>query len=256
MSGPIRRAYGPHPAQIGDFYAGHRPTAVVVVHGGFWRAHRTLDMTAPLAEGLSRRGWNVWNIEYRRAGQAGWRGTLADCAAAIDHLGVLGLGTALVLGHSAGGQLAAWSARHVRVAGVVSLAGVLDLDRAARAGTGEHAVAGFLGGGPDEVPDRYRQADPLARLPTGVPVRCLHSPDDERVPFEQSRRYVEAATRAGDDAALVEIEGAHADGIDLRTAAGQRVVEVLEAIDRRRQYREAEVCIRPLPRSRRSCGTG
>jgi acetyl esterase/lipase len=230
----IRRAYGPDPSQFGDFYAGRRPsrpTALVVVHGGFWRPHRSLDMTAPLAEGLARRGWNTWNVEYRRAGQADWRGTLADCAAAIDHFAALASGTALVLGHSAGGQLAVWSARRARVAGVVSVGGVLDLDSAARAGTGENAVADFLGGGPDEVPDRYREADPIARLPTGVPLRCVHSPDDERVPFEQSRRYVDAAMRAGDDAALVEVDGAHADAIDLRTPAGQCVAAVLEAIE-------------------------
>lgn len=227
----IRHAYGPHPSQFGDFYAGRPPcrtAAVVVIHGGFWRPHRSVDMTVPLAAGLALRGWNAWNVEYRRAGQADWRGTLADCAAAIDHLA----SSAIVLGHSAGGQLAVWAARRAAgVTAVVSVAGVLDLDGAARAGIGDDAVAGFLGGGPDEVPDRYRDADPIARLPTGVPVHCVHSPDDERVPFEQSRRYVEAATRSGDDAALVEVEGAHADGIDLWTPAGQRVAAVLEALD-------------------------
>jgi acetyl esterase/lipase len=210
---------------------------VVLIHGGFWRAHRGVEMTAPLAAGLARRGWNVWNIEYRRAGP--WRATLDDCAAAVDQLAVLGrelsldLGTALVLGHSAGGHLAVWSAGRsqlaVRLSAVVSVAGILDLDRAARTRVGDGAAIEFVGH-PDDVPDRYREADPMTRLPTGVPVRCLHSRDDERVPFEQSARYVASARRAGDDAQLIEVDGAHADGIDLRTAAGKRVAAVLEAI--------------------------
>jgi acetyl esterase/lipase len=223
----IRRAYGPGPQQFGHVYPGSRPTTVVVVHGGFWRPHRTLEMTAPLAEGLAERGWSVWNVEYRRVGQGSWRDTLDDCAAAVDHLGDRDM---VLLGHSAGGQLALWAAGRARVKAVVSVAGVLDLERAARARTGDDAVAGFLGGGPGEVPDRYRAADPMRRLPTRVPVRCLHSRDDERVPFELSASYVEAATRAGDDAGLVEVEGAHADGIDLRTSAGEVVAGVLEAL--------------------------
>lgn len=198
-------------------------------------------MTAPLAEGLARRGWNTWNIEYRRGGQGSWPATLEDCAAAIDHLAVLerelslDLGTAIVLGHSAGGHLAVCAggraAVAARVKGVVSVAGILDLDSAARARIGEDAVASFLGGGPEEVPDRYREADPLMRLPTRVAVRCLHSRRDERVPFAQSVRYVEAARRSGDDADLIEVDGAHADGIDLRKPAGERVVGILEAMD-------------------------
>lgn len=231
----VRCRYGSDPAQFGDFHAGRAPrrgTAVVVVHGGFWRVRRSLDMTTPLAEGLARRGWSVWNIEYRRAN---WPGTLDDCAAAIDHLAALGLATAIVLGHSAGGQMALWASGRprpvVRVKGVVAMAGILDLDRAARDGIGDAAVAEFLGGGPDEVPDRYREADPMQRLPTGLSVRCVHSRQDERVPFEQSTRYVDAARRTGDDARLIEVGGAHADAIDLRTPAGQRVAAVLAELD-------------------------
>jgi acetyl esterase/lipase len=231
----MRRAYGPEREQFGDFYPARRPSrdgAVVVIHGGFWRPHRTLDMTAPLAEGLARHGWNAWNVEYRRVGQGDWRATLADCAAAVDHLTTIGdLAAPILVGHSAGGQLAAWVGGRaeplVQAKAVVALAGILDLDRGAQTGIGEGAVAGFLGGGPDEVPERYRAADPMRRLPTGVPARCIHSVADSRVPFEHSLRYVEAARRAGDDAQLIEVEGEHADAIDPETPAGRRVVDVL-----------------------------
>jgi acetyl esterase/lipase len=237
-------AYGSDEAQFGEFHRGREPsrrTAVVVIHGGFWRARRSLRMTTACAAALAGRGWHVWNVEYRRGGRGGWRAPLEDCAAAIDHLAVIGrrldleLGPAIVLGHSAGGQLAMWAggraAAGTGVKAVVSVAGILDMAGAARAGTGDDAVVELLGGRPGEVPDRYREADPMRRLPAGVTVRCLHSRADERVPFEQSLRFVQAARRAGDDAQLVEVDGAHADGIDPRTPAGARVAAVLDALD-------------------------
>lgn len=249
----LRRGYGPGALQYGDLYPGEasrRRTMVVVLHGGFWRPHRTLEMTAPIAQDLARRGWSAWNVEYRRVGQGNWPATLEDSAAALDHVAALAgelsldLRRVLVLGHSAGGQLAVWSAGRsgeasrrgrpepaIRVDGVVSLAGVLDLDRAARTHVGDDAVAGFTGGGPDELPDRYREADPTARLPTGVKVRCVHSRTDERVPFEQSLRYVDAARRVGDDAQLVEVSGSHTDAIDVGKPAWQTVLDVLGALD-------------------------
>lgn len=249
---PIRRHYGPHALQYGDLYVGHPSSTqrlVVVVHGGFWRRHRDLTMTVPLAEDLARRGWHSWNIEYRRVGQAAWSATLADCAAAIDFLAILGAEFSfdpmqvVILGHSAGGHLAAWAGGRVAVAsrgqsprpavhvsGIVTLAGILDLTHAARTHVGDDAVVGFVGGGPEQMPRRFREADPMQRLPMGSPVRCVHSRSDERVPFEQSVRYVDAAQRAGDDAELIEVRGSHADLIDVRQPAWHAAVNALESL--------------------------
>lgn len=253
-SGPLRRCYGTQEFQWGDLYLGATPRrrrTVVLLHGGFWRPQRSLDMTAAAAVALAGRGWSTWNVEYRRNGQGEWPATLEDCGAAIDHLAVLGdeVGfdavSPLVVGHSAGGHLAVWSAGRaamaaregspapvVHVDDVISLAGVLDLLRAARAGTGEAAVTGFVGGDPEQLADRYRVADPMQRLPTGSRVRCLHSRDDERVPFEQSASYVDAARRSGDDAELIEVCGTHADLIDIARPAWQAVIDAIESLDR------------------------
>ncbi|WP_432251539.1 alpha/beta hydrolase [Streptomyces sp. HNM1019] len=232
--GTRRLRYGPGAHQVGELLRPDGPSrgVVVVLHGGFWRAHRTLEMTAPAAAELTRRGWDTWNVEYRRAGQGTWEDTLADCAAAVDHVAALaeshGLdpGRVFLLGHSAGGHLAAWCAGRaavaeraghpppaVRIRGVVTAGGVLDLVAGARAGTGDSAVAQFLGGPPDAVPARYADADPTLRLPTGVPVRCVHSRADERVPFSQSERYVTAAVAAGDDVRLLAATGPHTGAI-------------------------------------------
>ncbi|MQA12063.1 MAG: prolyl oligopeptidase family serine peptidase [Pseudonocardiaceae bacterium] len=242
----IRHQYGSHPDQFGHFYPGNAESGatIALVHGGFWRAHRDLTMLVPVAADLTRRGWHVWNIEYRRG--RSWHDTLADCAVALDYLGDLAAGFDLdtervvMLGHSAGGHLVTWCAGRAPAArragsplpkivpaGVVSAAGVLDLAQAFRWGIGERAVTEFLGGSPDEVPDAFRQADPMARLPTGVRLRCLHGPDDERVPVELSHRYARAARANGDDVTVTEVPGNHADIIDVGHPAWRAVVDAV-----------------------------
>jgi len=200
---------------------------VVLVHGGFWRAHRTLDLMRPLAASLRHAGFAVWNLEYRAVGHdgGGWPGTLCDVAAGVDAVADLAdvhpmdLDRVALVGHSAGGQLVLWAAgdralpdvavpaARVRPALVVSLAGVCDLDAADVADLGDSAVRGFLGGGPDAVPHRYRSASPAALVPLGVPQVLIHGDADRKVPIAQSQRYARAAVDAGDRVALVELPG-------------------------------------------------
>ena len=230
---PRRIAYGRDRSQYGELYlptAARRRGLVVVVHGGFWQAQYTAGLGASLALDLARRGWAAWNLEYRRLGDGGgWPATFDDVAAGIDVLATPGLASAaldltrvVAVGHSAGGHLAVWAASRaglpavapgasprVRVRGAVSQAGVLDLVRAAETSLGGTAAADLMGGSPGEVPGRYALASPIARVPIGVPVRCVHSPDDGIVPMEQSRRYVDAAVQRGDDATLVRTTGDH-----------------------------------------------
>jgi acetyl esterase/lipase len=222
------RRYGLHPAQFAELYRPARvahPGVVVVVHGGFWRARYGLELGRPLARDLAAHGFTCWNVEYRRVGAGGgWPATLADVAAAVDELALLGLDTSAVVavGHSAGGQLAAWLAGRsglpagapggqprVGVTGVVAQAGVLDLATAARTGVGGTAAQDLLGGGPDEVPDRYAVADPIGAAPLPTPVLCVHARADDNVPFAQSEAYVAAATRTGGRAVLREVPGDH-----------------------------------------------
>jgi pimeloyl-ACP methyl ester carboxylesterase len=118
----------------------------------------------------------------------------------------------------------------VRVTGVISQAGVLDLIQGAADDLGDGAVARLLEGMPDEVPDRYRLASPRERLPLGVPVRCLHARDDDTVPFSQSVDYVQAARAAGDDASLVEVTGGHFGVIDPAAPAWQAALDQLPGL--------------------------
>ena len=208
----VRHPYGDDPSQYADLYrpAGTPRGVVVVVHGGFWRAQYDATLGAPLAESLAAEGWAAWNLEYRRVGDGGGvPATLDDVAAGIDALAGtdLDLTTVLALGHSAGGHLAVWAAGRpspgVALTGVVSQAGVLDLRAAADAGLGGGAVQAFVGGAPDA------SVDPLQQVPLAVPVRCVHGRDDDIVPLAQSVAYVDAATTAGADATLTEVDGDH-----------------------------------------------
>jgi len=247
-AGPTRHRYGDDPAQVADLYLPDGPAAagvIVIIHGGFWRAQYDLTLGAPLAADLARRGWAGWNLEYRRVGNGGgWPATLDDVAAGIDHLATLDVGldlsSVVTIGHSAGGQLAAWAAARpgrpadapgaspgVAVTAVIAQAGVLDLRAGVDAGLGNGAIGDFLGGSPDEVPDRYDAASPIERVPLGVPVRCVHGRGDDIVPVDQSERYVAAATAAGDDAVLVEVDGDHFAVIDVTSQAWATTVELV-----------------------------
>src|SRR6185312_5870019 len=161
--------------------AGSGPVPVVVVlHGGFWRAAYGIELARPLAADLAAHGFAAVAVEYRRVGSGGgWPETVLDVAAAVDALAPLeetaGLDLAGVtlVGHSAGGHLAAWAAGRGRLpehapgarpkieaTAAVLQAGVLDLVRGDEQRLGDGAVREFLGAGPAEAPDRYAAADP------------------------------------------------------------------------------------------------
>jgi dipeptidyl aminopeptidase/acylaminoacyl peptidase len=114
----------------------------------------------------------------------------------------------IAMGHSAGGHLALWLAARTKfLRGVISLAGVTDLRRAWELKLGNTVVAEFLGGGPDEFPDRYDYASPIEKLPFEIPLRLFHGTHDDSVPFELSERFMRAARLRGDDAEFIRLEG-------------------------------------------------
>jgi alpha-beta hydrolase superfamily lysophospholipase len=80
----------------------------------------------------------------------------------------------------------------------------------------------LLGGTPDEVPERFAQANPIQLVPIGVPILLVHGEDDQTVPVRRSREFAEAARAAGDDVTLVEpMPGGHRTHVDPRSEAWQ-----------------------------------
>ncbi|HEY4460632.1 MAG TPA: alpha/beta fold hydrolase [Pseudonocardiaceae bacterium] len=209
--------YGPEPDQYRERYLPAQPKhpgTVLIIHGGFWLPDYDASLGRPLAQDLAERGFTAVNLEYRRSG---WQEMSADVLAGVASL----TGDVVAVGHSAGGQLAVYAAQHGRLAGVVAQAGVLDLATAAQDRIGGRAVSKLLGGTPEEVPERYREADPIG-LPPRVPVVCVHSRTDQLVPFAQSEAY---AARTG--ARLIEVPGDHFAHLDTSSPAWAAVLDVL-----------------------------
>jgi acetyl esterase/lipase len=202
--------YGGHADQVIDYWHAkeYRPL-VVFVHGGFWRPEYDRKHARPLGEALSDLGWPVLSLEYRR--QPGDPDvTTSDVRTAIDALPDLvdvHAGYVLV-GHSAGGQLALWAAstlNPVRLRGVVALAPVADLQMADRLDLDKGAVQDFIG---TEV---RNDLDPV-HLPAAIaPIAIIHGTADTRVPLTVTESYFTAHPTAR----LHRVEGAgHYDLID------------------------------------------
>jgi acetyl esterase/lipase len=212
---------------------------VINIHGGFWRAKYNLDHAGHLCAALTSRGLATASLEYRRVGNDGgaWPGTFSDIRSAYHFLVQnapaqnLDSNRIVVIGHSAGGQLALCLAAHEPgVSRAVSLAGVVDLQRAYQLHLSNDAVVEFLRGTPTEVPDHYREADPMELSIPHARQWLIHGTADDVVPFAFSRDYVvgkeKRSGKEKEDAHLIEISGAgHFDVIDPRSQAWKQIEE-------------------------------
>ncbi len=210
---------------------------VVLIHGGAWQSALGADIFEPLARDLADRGMAVYNVEYRRVGSGGgWPTTFRDVASALDHVSVVDkqfpqitTDDELVVGHSAGAQLAVWGGtRHkleddevgarpvFRPTRVVSLAGPLDMVYAAT--HGDDRIVTALGGTPRQVPKRYAMVDPIQNIDPSTPVVAVHNTGDRMVSSANSSRYVEAVVKQGGEATAVLLPGGNHGSVVTSTA--------------------------------------
>lgn len=233
---PARRVtYGPGPDQYGEWRgpgrgegSGGAPLAVLI-HGGFYRSRWQAGLMDDLAVDIARRGWCSWNLEYRRPDLHGWTATLHDLRRGLDRAreiaGPSG-GPVVLVGHSAGGQLALQLAEEsasadagrgadatVRLA--VSLAGVVDLVAAHDRFLGEGAVGIALGGSPSEVPEVYARASPQEFRGRSTPWLLVQGADDSSDLVEMNRRLSRMSALRHPE--LLEAPGHHFSVIDPRT---------------------------------------
>jgi acetyl esterase/lipase len=241
-----RLAYGPDSNQFLDLRLpsstekSKPPYPLVInIHGGFWRAKYNLDHAGHLCAALTARGLATANLEYRRVGNDGgaWPGTFSDIRSAYHFLVQnaqahnLNSKWIVVMGHSAGGQLALCLAAHESsLMRAVSLAGVVDLQRTYQLHLSNDAVVEFLRGTPTDVPDHYREADPMELSIPQARQWLIHGSADDVVPPAFSRDYVAAkqqrSGKENEDVHLLEISGAsHLDVIDPRTQAWKQIEE-------------------------------
>jgi len=225
-----RIRYGDEPLQFGDLRlpAEDGPHPLVgVVHGGYWQAIYNLSHAGPLCVDLAAHGIATWNVEYRRIGDpgGGYPGTLDDVSDAFSHVHEIAqrypieLKAVAAFGHSAGGHLALLASERSRLKlrAVVSAAGVVDLLATHRRGDDNGLITRLLGGGPDELPDRWRETSPREQLPLGV--HQLLAVGDADVHFEPNLAYADAARAAGDVVDIVVFPGAgHFELVDPEAA--------------------------------------
>ena len=228
-------AYGSDPLQRMDIYPASGPApAVIVVHGGGWRAKDKLD--PPIrnaAESLAADGFAVFNIDFRQSArnQPGFPLMTDDIAAAavwIQQNGAqYGADTTDInlIGGSSGAQLVALAGQLMNVGApgmidkVVSLSGPMDFVEA------NHPTDGTPPPGDDDHPgtNTYLGCVPSRctadqeRLPSPFynidPVTCpsmllINSADDKLVPVtSQPARMRDAMVGAGCDGALTVVPG-------------------------------------------------
>ena len=259
-------AYGTDALQFGEVrlpkVKGTHPV-VVLVHGGCYvdrlptRDPRdtTFEPLRPLAAALADAGVATWNLEYRRAGNpgGGWPGSFLDLAAGVDFLRTiarvnqLDLSRVVVVGHSAGGQLAHWIAARpklsqssplysknpLRVNAVVNIDGPPDLTTAQpmeRKFCPVPGITQFMGGTAAEQPERYREASATHLLPIGVPQTIVAGGLLLGV-YDLVSSYEASATAKGDSVTVLKLEGAgHFDMLAPGSQYGKPVIEAILAL--------------------------
>jgi len=219
--------WGPEPDQVADLQLGSpSQPLIIVMHGGFWRPRTDRTHLRHMARALAEQGYTVVTPEYRRV--------LGNPDLTMDDVRV-GLhvlpttlhgyydGRVILMGHSAGGQLALWAAAVCPPAGLIAtigLAPISDVQAADSIQIGRGAVRDFLGTAAIERPD----LDP-ARLPSpGQRMILLAGEVDDETPPRLSDGYV----RAHSNVEFHELPSiGHYEFIDPASAAWATILETL-----------------------------
>lgn len=193
--------------------------AVVVIHGGGWRAG-SKDSNRPVLAEFARRGYVAISPQYRFAPKDTFPAQVHDVKAAVrwlrshagehkvdkDRLGAIGF--------SAGGHLslmlgltgpddglegdAPADAPSSKVQAVVNYFGPTDLAAGDIPDVSKPLINDFLGGTPAEKPDAAKKASPLTFVSKDdAPVLTFQGTKDQLVPHTQATRLAEAMSAAG-----------------------------------------------------------
>jgi acetyl esterase/lipase len=188
---------------------------VIALHRGYWRGENDLQHLHHLCRALrDEAGAAVVSLEYRRLGMGGIDAMLDDVTAGIAWARRLAdtfpiaAGAPVVLGHSAGGQLALWAAAEGLARAVIALAPISDLRLGASLRLDRGIITELLtSGGSGDAHEVCTQASPIERLPLGVPTILIHGDADRGVPVAMSEGYARRARALGDDVTLQVLPG-------------------------------------------------
>lgn len=212
---------------------GVRP-ALVIIHGGGW-TNLDKDYLTWLSKDAAKRGYVVFNINYRLAGEAKYPAAVEDCQAAMRWVRAnanrynVDPNRVGVFGESAGGHLACMVGLldsrdkmmpdiSSRATCVVDFYGVADLtpvelpkEKYSEAETFVAICEYFLGKKHSEAPELFAEASPLNRVTKeACPFIAIHGDADPIVPYEQSVQLVEKLKAVGVEATLHTVkDGKH-----------------------------------------------
>ncbi|OPZ81957.1 MAG: Carboxylesterase NlhH [bacterium ADurb.Bin429] len=185
---------------------------VLAFHGGSWMANGRAELGA-LAEYLTARGYAVVVPSYRLIPRHIYPAQLEDARAAARWVAVHAkeyrwdMKRFVLLGHSAGGQLAGLLATD-RPADLptprcmIDLFGPMDFTGVPPSLKAKWTVKMYLGAAQEEKPELYAAASPITHVtPDDPPFLIVHGVKDDVVPIAQSERM-----RAVLEAAKVPVE--------------------------------------------------
>ncbi|WP_052574132.1 alpha/beta hydrolase [Haloferula sp. BvORR071] len=216
----LRFSPSPWPAPLlADVYHPRDPLrppapAVLLIHGGSWKADDDRWTMTPIAKALAKRGYVVVNAGYR--GTPGFRypAPIDDLREAIHWMrrnatryGIDPTRIA-VFGYSAGGHLAAQVALRdgnpEKLRAIVTASAPFDLSLF----PDSEDVDAFLGAKVPDIPARVHEASPLSHVTSASPpIFIYQGTADTTVPPEHARRMQAAYRRHGFDTQVFWLEG-------------------------------------------------
>jgi acetyl esterase/lipase len=193
--------------------------AVVVIHGGGWRAGNKADVRGITSE-LSKRGYVTISPQYRFCPKDVFPAQVHDVKAAVrwlktnakkyhvdpDRIGAMGFSAgghlALMLGVTSPSDglegTAATDAPDSRVKAVVNYFGPTDLAATDIPAISKPMVKDLLGGTPEDKPEAAAKASPLSFVSADdAPMLTFQGTKDPLVPYSQAIKLADAMNKAG-----------------------------------------------------------
>lgn len=214
---------------------------VVAIHGGGWRQGDQRSYAHLFPQKLLPLGIAVVLISYRKAPEFPFPAAYDDLTHVlnwlVEHGGEHGLDVSrcVLFGSSAGGHLAMLLATRATaeerrlpvLKGVAVCCGIMDMTQQFKwdAANNQTITRNFLQATPENAPELYRQASPVAHVHANMPpVWITHGDADSVVSIEQSREMVARLVKAGHQPIFHENPG-----IEHVLAQGDPPVIVFEA---------------------------
>jgi len=189
-------------AYVCEAASGPRP-AILFLHGGGWRGGSKEQFSRQAAYLASKHNFLAVCSEYRFSTEARFPACLLDARSAVEWICAradeysVDTERLAISGGSAGGHLAALAAttasapeygsQPVKVALCIPHNAPLNLVSLGQLGQALGPIQERRGGGPDEMPEVYREASPFHRAgPDTPPMLLMHGGGDTLIPCEES----------------------------------------------------------------------